>query len=97
MTIHSEYRCIGCGKPIGLRRAYCDTCRKPVQMAPQSADQIRQRQYECFIEDHEPKPWTPGQCAGYAGRGSHLFRCKRKSGHGLEGLFCAQHAKTGGY
>jgi hypothetical protein len=49
------------------------------------------------MEDHADKPWTPGQCAGYAGRGSlalHLFRCKRNSGFGLGGLFCKQHAKT---
>ena len=59
-------------------------------------ERIKERRYECFMEDHEPLPWTPGRCAGYAGRGSllvHLFRCKRKSGHGLGGLFCAQHAK----
>ena len=57
--------------------------------------QIKTRKYECFIEDHEPLPWTPGQCAGYAGRGSlllHLYRCKRRSGHGPEGLFCKRHA-----
>src|SRR5574337_309311 len=56
---------------------------------------IKERQYESFLEDHEPRPWTPGQCAGYAGRGSlalHLFRCKRRSGHGVGGLFCRQHA-----
>ena len=49
------------------------------------------------MEDHADKPWTPGQCAGYAGRGSlalHLFRCKRNSGFGPGGLFCRQHAKT---
>lgn len=66
----------------------------------ETAEKIKSRQYECFMEDHESKPWTPGRCAGYAGRGSlglHLFRCKRKSGFGIEGLFCAQHAKTGGY
>lgn len=57
---------------------------------------IKTREYECFIEYHEPKPWTPGRCAGYAGRGSiglHLMRCKRKDGHGVGGLFCKQHAK----
>lgn len=62
----------------------------------ETIEDIKQRKYECFIEDHEPLPWTPGQCADYAGRGSlavHLFRCKRKSGHGLGGLFCSQHAK----
>jgi hypothetical protein len=66
----------------------------------EDAAKIRERKYECFMEDHEPRPWTAGQCAGYAGKGSlalHLFRCKRKSGHGIEGLFCSQHAKTGGY
>ena len=49
----------------------------------EAVDKIKQRKYECFIEDHEPKSWTPGRCADYAGRGSlalHLFRCKRKSG-----------------
>lgn len=58
--------------------------------------EIRKRQYECFMEGHEPKPWSPGQCAGWAGRGTralHLFRCKRRDGHGLGALFCAQHAK----
>lgn len=67
---------------------------------PQTADEIRARKYECFMEDHEPKSWSPGRCAGYAGRGSlalHLFRCKRKSGFGIEDLFCKQHASTGGY
>lgn len=66
----------------------------------ETVNQIKARKYECFMEDHEPKPWTPGRCAGYAGKGSlalHLFRCKRKDGQGLGGLFCAQHAKTGGY
>jgi len=61
---------------------------------------IKSRHYECFMEDHEPLPWTHGRCAGYAGRGSlalHLFRCKRRDGHGLGGLFCSQHAKTGGF
>lgn len=54
---------------------------------------------EFFVmrEDHEPRPWTPGQCAGYAGRGVHLMRCKRKDGHGTGSLFCTQHAKTNGY
>jgi hypothetical protein len=54
---------------------------------------IKARQYECFIEDHQSKPWTPGQCAGYAGRTLHLMRCKRRDGHGLALLFCRQHAK----
>lgn len=31
---------------------------------------IKERRYECFFEDHEPKWWGPGQCASYAGRGS---------------------------
>lgn len=53
---------------------------------------FKERKYECFIEDHEPLPWTPGRCAGYAGRTLHLMRCKRKDGHGLGGLFCRQHA-----
>lgn len=56
-------------------------------------ERIKTRRYECFIEDHESKPWTPGWCASYAGRSLHLMRCKRKSGHGLGGLFCRQHAK----
>jgi hypothetical protein len=56
-------------------------------------DEIKSRHYECFIEDHESKPWTPGQCAGYAGRTLHLMRCKRKDGNGIGGLFCKQHAK----
>ena len=62
------------------------------------AEKIKARRYECFIEDHEPLPWTPDRCAGYAGRGSmavHLYRCKRKSGHGIGGLFCRQHAADG--
>jgi hypothetical protein len=54
---------------------------------------IKERKYECFIEDHEPIPWTPGRCAGYAGRGVHLMRCKRHDGYGLGGLFCQQHGK----
>lgn len=58
----------------------------------ESADDIMKRQYECFIEDHEPKPWSHGRCAAYAGRSLHLMRCKRKSGFGLGGLFCKQHA-----
>ena len=65
-------------------------------MASDAIEEIKKRRYECFMEDHEPKPWTPGQCAGYAGRGSralHLFRCKRNSGHGVGGLFCKLHAK----
>ena len=69
-------------------------------MSEETAEKIKRREYECFIEDHEPKPWTPGRCAGYAGRGSmaaHLYRCKRKDGYGTDGLFCKQHAKTGGY
>lgn len=59
-------------------------------------DDIKARRYECFIEDHQSLPWTPGRCADYAGRGSvalHLYRCKRKSGHGIGGLFCRQHAE----
>jgi len=63
----------------------------------ESAERIKALKYECFIEDHEPLPWTPGRCAGYAGRGLHLMRCKRKDGHGIKGLFCKQHAKTGGF
>jgi hypothetical protein len=54
---------------------------------------VKERRYECFIEDHESLPWTPGRCADYAGRGLHLMRCKRQDGHGLAGLFCRQHAK----
>lgn len=53
---------------------------------------VKQRRYECFIEDHESLPWTPGRCAAYAGRTLHLMRCKRKPGHGLGSLFCKQHA-----
>jgi len=61
-------------------------------------DEIKQRHYECFMEDHEPKKWkdAPGQCAGYAGRGSlamHLFRCKRRNGYGVGKLFCKQHSE----
>jgi hypothetical protein len=61
-------------------------------MEPETPEQIKKRQYECFIEDHEPLPWSPGRCAGYAGRGLHLMRCKRKDGYGVGGLSCKQHA-----
>jgi hypothetical protein len=54
--------------------------------------EIKSRHYECFIEDHESKLWTPGQCAGWAGRGLHLMRCSRKDGYGVGGMFCRQHA-----
>jgi hypothetical protein len=69
-------------------------------LKPETVEKIKARRYECFMEDHDSKPWTPGQCAGYAGRGSlatHLFRCKRKDGHGIGNLFCFRHAKTDGY
>ena len=64
---------------------------------PETIEEIKSRKYECFIEDHEPKPWTPGRCADYAGRSLHLMRCKRKDGYGIGGLFCKQHAKAEGY
>jgi hypothetical protein len=60
---------------------------------PDTIERIKAREYECFIEDHEPLPWTPGRCADYAGRSLHLMRCKRKDGYGLGGLCCRQHAK----
>ena len=56
-------------------------------------ERVKKRRYECFIEDHDDKPWTAGQCAGFAGRTLHLMRCTRRSGYGLGGLFCKQHAK----
>ena len=68
----------------------------PETMPDPLIERVKSREYECFMEDHDPKPWTPGRCAAYAGRGSlalHLFRCKRKSGFGLGELFCAQHAR----
>ena len=61
-------------------------------MAGTAVDRIKARRYECFIEDHDSLPWTPGRCAGYAGRTLHLMRCKRKDGHGVGRLFCHQHA-----
>lgn len=64
---------------------------------PEDIESIKSRKYECFIEGHEPLPWSPGRCAGYAGRTLHLMRCKRNSGHGLGGFFCSQHAKTNGH
>lgn len=63
-------------------------------------ERVKTRRYECFMEDHEPLRWTPGRCAGFAGKGSlalHLFRCKRRDGHGLGNLFCRQHAGDGMY
>ncbi len=63
-----------------------------VILPPETIESIKARKYECFIEDHEARPWTPGRCAGYAGRNLHLMRCKRKWGYGLGGLFCKQHA-----
>lgn len=62
----------------------------------EAIEKIKNRTYECFMEDHEPKRWSPGRCADYAGSGSlalHLFRCKRRGGYGLGGLFCSLHAK----
>ena len=58
-----------------------------------SIESIKARKYECFIEDHEPRPWCPGRCAAYAGRTLHLMRCKRKDGFGLGNLFCRQHSR----
>lgn len=84
--------------PYGLSRSASQA--EPLVPDVGAIEKIKSRKYECFMEDHEPLSWTPGQCAGYAGRGSlllHLFRCKRKSGHGLGGLFCHTHAKTGGF
>ncbi len=82
--------CTVCGTSwIGSPSTGCPTCQDGIE-------RIKARRYECFMEDHEPKPWTPGQCAGYAGKGSrtvHLFRCKRRDGFGVGGLFCQQHAK----
>jgi hypothetical protein len=57
-----------------------------------SPEYVKGRKYECFIEDHEAKPWWPGQCADYAGRSLHLMRCTRKDGFGPGALFCRQHA-----
>jgi hypothetical protein len=62
----------------------------------ETVDEIKARHYECFIEDHPAKLWTPGRCAGYAGSTCHLMRCKRKDGFGLGGLFCRQHARMRG-
>jgi hypothetical protein len=59
----------------------------------ETIDDIKKRQYECFIEDHEPRRWTAGRCASYAGRGLHLMRCTRRDGHGLGNLFCKQHSR----
>ena len=78
----------------------CDGRPAAGGVSRETIEEIKDRKYECFMNDHEPKPWTPGQCAGFAGKGSralHLFRCKRRSGHGIGALFCAQHAKTQGY
>lgn len=58
----------------------------------EEVEDIKARKYGCFIEGHEPLPWTPGRCAGYSGRTLHLMRCKRRDGHGRGGLFCRQHA-----
>jgi len=69
-------------------------CMIPIET---TIERIKARRYECFIEDHDDLPWTPGRCAGFAGRGVHLMRCKRKDGFGTGNLFCAQHAKTGGF
>lgn len=60
----------------------------------ETEESIKARKYECFIEGHEPRPWTPGRCAAYAGRSLHLMRCTRKDGHGLGGLYCRQHGET---
>lgn len=60
----------------------------------QMVEKIKARHYECFIEDHEPKLWTAGQCAAFAGRSLHLMRCKRKDGYGIGALFCRQHSST---
>lgn len=57
------------------------------------ANEIRARKYDCFYEDYKPKAWTRGQCAAFARGGVHMTRCKRKSGYGLEGLFCRQHER----
>lgn len=54
------------------------------------------RTYEHFMEDHEPKKWQPGRCAGYQSRGSlatHMFQCKGYGGMGVGGLFCHVHSK----
>jgi hypothetical protein len=59
----------------------------------EAIEQIKARHYECFIEDHESIPWTPGRCAGYLGRSLYLIRCTRRDGHGIGGLFCRQHAE----
>lgn len=59
----------------------------------ETAEQIKSRKYECFIEDHEPLAWDSSRCAAYAGRSLHLIQCKKRLGHGAYGLFCLQHAK----
>lgn len=58
-------------------------------------EEIKSRKYECFIEDHEPKTWSPGRCAGFSGRSLNLMRCKKKDGQGLGKLFCRYHAREG--
>lgn len=84
-------RFMGCD-PLHIHGAIAMTDPVAREAALETAEQIKDRRYECFIEDHEPTRWTPGRCAGYAGRGLHLMRCKRKDGYGFEGLFCRQHA-----
>lgn len=77
------------------RTHYVGCWREHHECEAAEIERIKRRKYECFIEDHQPNPWTPGRCADYSGRGSmavHLYRCKRKSGHGIGGLFCRQHA-----
>lgn len=59
----------------------------------ETAEQIRNRKYECFIEGHDPVSWDSSRCAAFAGRSLHLIQCKKKLGHGAYGLFCTAHAK----
>ena len=35
------------------------------QTTPESEDRIKARRYECFIEDHEEKTWSPGLPANW--------------------------------
>ncbi len=49
--------------------------------------------YEQWVGKPKGTPYNKKQCAREVINGYIYYQCSRKNGHGIENLFCKQHAK----
>jgi len=60
---------------------------------PKTLEEAKAKRYGTWAGSPDGNAYDPDQCAYEVYSAWGFYQCSRKNGHGINGLYCKQHAK----